>query len=89
METTVSQRTVTPLREFDHEVMNFLRDHPRSPTLRVAQELMPEIFRMPAQYRALNYAWLSTRLEQLTCTGVLRQEKGEQQTLVWSTPDGA
>ena len=82
--TTGDAQGVSPTKELDQEIVRFLRESPRSPILRIAQEVLPELFRQPHTERAITYAWLGTHLGRLSEQGVLRQERGEFNAQVWA-----
>jgi hypothetical protein len=74
-------------QDLDEAIIRFLKQHPGAPILRIAQEVLPELFHQRATERAITYAWLSARLSLLSNKGVLCQEQGALNATVWTVAE--
>lgn len=66
------------------QVVEFLREMPRVGAVRIAQEICPEIFRLPPAERNIHLAWLKLQLERMEQGGLLKSHHGPGDQIAWS-----
>jgi len=71
-------------RSLCDQIVDFLSGTPHSETLRIAQEVCPEMFHLPSLDRQIYYHWLIAQLERMAGKGTIVAHRKDGALIDWT-----